>query len=98
MADIDIIAHPDDEKKSVIVTTHDIAGALDAIAEERANYKQVDADMKPIMMIPPGVLEHYLWVKQIPWNEFWGSENQKHMKAFINDPDFALLRLAPGKY
>jgi len=84
-----------DSDGMVVVRHQDFTGLLDHNAELRATQQHGFADAKHVANIPEIIIESYCIKNNVSWAEFFA--DQKHIKAILNDPQFAYFRVAPGR-
>ncbi len=88
------IADPDRDQ-TIIAHTERFDGLLDHNAELRATQQFGDKEMRHVANIPGIIIEAYCFQTGVSWSEFWS--DQKHMKVILNDPQFSLFRIHPGR-
>lgn len=90
----EFIANPDKDE-TVVAHTERFDGLLDHNAELRNTGQHGSKDMKHVANIPGIMIEKYCLDNGVGWDEFF--QEQKHMKALLNDPAMAYFRIAPGQ-
>lgn len=85
-----------EEDDSIVVQRMQLVGDHVDYCKARANEGLHGfPDFKLKASIPAVVVDHYCYVNGITLREFLG--NREHIKRIVNDPNFADLRIAPGK-
>lgn len=85
----------DDGDRLVVQREQDVARHVDYCrARQNEGYHGPGKDFRLVASIPAVVVEHYIWARGITLAEFM--RNPEHVKAIVNDPAFADLRIAPG--
>lgn len=84
-----------DQDRTIIVHTEDFTGLLDHNQRLQNEGIHGSKDMRHVANVPGIVIEHYCYTTGVSWAEFF--QEPKHIKALLNDPAWAYLRVAPGK-
>lgn len=90
----DFVSNPDKDE-TVIVRTENFTGLLDHNQRLQNEGIHGSKEWRHVGNVPAIVIEHFCKVEGIGWAEFWS--DQKWIKKLLNDPDFSLLRVAPGR-
>jgi hypothetical protein len=92
----EFITNPDKDE-TVVTHTERFDGLLELNAEMRNTGQYFDDPNygKHVANIPGIIIEGYCLRNGVSWAEFFA--DQKHIKAILNDPQFAYFRVAPGK-
>lgn len=96
MKSLEFVSHPDKDE-TVIVQTERFDGLLDMNAELRNTGEYFnDPNLgRLVANIPGSIIDAYCYRLGITFQEF--NADQKHIRAILNDPQFAYFRVAPGR-